>query len=42
MPAEHQRLDRQQQGLNSQQHRMHNSDGIDHVQREALERADLA
>src|SRR6266508_6792249 len=40
MPAQHQRLDRQQQGLNPQQHRVHKSDGVDDMQPEALERTD--
>jgi hypothetical protein len=37
--AQHQCLDRKQQGLDSQQHRVHEADGIDGMQREALERA---
>ena len=32
MPAEHQRLDRQQQRLNAQQQGVHKADGIDGVQ----------
>jgi hypothetical protein len=41
VPAQHQRLDRQQQCLNPQQQRVHEPGGVDDMQREALERADF-
>ena len=39
VPAQHQRLDRKQQRLDPQQHRMHDAGGIDGMQHKALERA---
>ena len=39
--TQHQRLDGQQQGLNAQQHGVHDADGVDDMQRKALERADF-
>jgi hypothetical protein len=42
VPAQHQRLDRQQQGLDAQQQRVHETSGVDDMQPEALERTDLA
>ena len=39
MPAEHQRLDRQQQRLDPQQQGMHESRRIDGVQRKTLQRS---
>src|SRR5450631_158245 len=41
MSAQHQRLDRQHQGLNPQQQRVHKSGRIDDMQREALERTEF-
>ena len=41
MSAQHQRLDRQHQGLNPQQQRVHNSGRIDDMQPEALERTEF-
>ena len=40
--AQHQRLDRKQQGLNPQQQRVHEAGGVDDMQPEALQRTDLA
>jgi hypothetical protein len=42
VPAQHQCLDGQQQGLNPQQQRVHEAGGVDDMQPEALERTDLA
>src|ERR1700712_3570357 len=42
VPAQHQRLDREQQRLDSQQQRMHEAGGVDDMQPEALQRTDLA
>jgi hypothetical protein len=42
MPAQHQRLDGHRQRLNPQQQGVHDSGGVEDVQREALERTDLA
>src|SRR3569623_2055486 len=41
MPAQDQCLDRKQQRLNTQQHRMHDSDSVDGVQPDALQQASL-
>jgi len=39
--ARHQRLDGKQQGLDAQQHRMHEADGVDGMQHKTLECAGL-
>jgi hypothetical protein len=41
VPAQHQRLDRKQQGLDAQQHRVHDSDGVDGMQHKTFECAGL-
>jgi hypothetical protein len=42
VPAQYQCLDREQQGLNPQQQRVHEAGGVDDMQPEALQRTDLA
>jgi hypothetical protein len=37
VPAQNQRLDGKQQGLDAQQHRVHEADGVDGMQQETLE-----
>lgn len=39
MPAQDQGLERQQQGLDAQDQRVHQTDGVDGVQRKAAQRA---
>src|SRR5260370_34308769 len=39
--AQHQRLDGKQQGLDAQQHRMHEADGVDGMQHKTLECATI-
>jgi hypothetical protein len=41
VPAQHQRLDWKQQGLDAQQHRVHDTDGVDGMQHQTLECARL-